>query len=752
VPGSRLRDRDDIALDLVGVAGLAALAIGLLILRTSKELGFDVDRAIQGVLGQLPVTLPAAALVLAATGLELAAGLAIARAARRTPFDSLAEAALAAFTAVVLKDALVLGLLGGLGLLRAPILLGLDAVVLAGAFLPSISGRIRPMTSITDWRSRLTTGGSVPLLALVLIVWSGPVILQLASPVVPFIDVLPNYVAPAEHVSTFGWFSPLSATQSPIIGPSRNVLGYVGLLGTITTMTGLPAVLSIAAFALPLTILAGVSAHRLATVLRGGDPAVGPWALLAFALSQPFARLADARGTVVVLPLAFFGLALVAEALAERRGEAAAAAEHTGDPTLTDAWLPGRAVVAGLAFGAAILVHPVIGFFAVATVALVALVRPRALAVEALIASITAGLVALPQLGTMLGWPLPTISLAVALVVAAALGFGIHRAARAPRVREPIVRLVAPARWPVVIVLIGAAVVGFSLAALRVSELPNGLGETVDLLVIPGGILLAALVAGWLIGSVAARSPLVVVGIGVGLAAVLISQILPRDLGFLGDALRFELPKTVDYWIPALAAVGAGPALALLWTTPRVAWIGRVLAVGAFVVIAALPLRPAEIDAYHLGEHRYAESLAIDLKYAGSGFWIGFPDSRQILDAPRRELVDAARAEIEAGAIGHDTPVLHVAASFQQWSSTPLGVFTGIAETSVSLKPEVSHQTVGGRLWGFDDLPGFLASGGFPYVVLEPDELPDGTRDSILTAGYQSIFSNSQGELLKLRR
>ena len=162
-------------------------------------------------------------------------------------------------------------------------------------------------------RVALENVGSWTVAALVAIVWAGPVILQLASPVVPFIDVLPNYVGPVEHLRTFGWFSPLTATQSPIIGPSRTVLGYDGLLGSLATMTNLSGGLAIAGFILPQTILVAAGAHRLASALRNGDAPVGAWALLAFALSQPFARLADARGTVVVVPLVCLGLAVAAE-------------------------------------------------------------------------------------------------------------------------------------------------------------------------------------------------------------------------------------------------------------------------------------------------------------------------------------------------------------------------------------------------------------------------------------------------------
>jgi hypothetical protein len=74
-----------------------------------------------------------------------------------------------------------------------------------------------------------------------------------------------------------------------------------------------------------------------------------------------------------------------------------------------------------------------------------------------------------------------------------------------------------------------------------------------------------------------------------------------------------------------------------------------------------------------------------------------------------------------------------------------------VIETSVSLEPEVSHQTVGGRLYGLDDdLAAFLASKAYPYLVLEPESLPDGVRDEVVAAGYASIFVNEQGEVFAL--
>jgi hypothetical protein len=127
------------------------------------------------------------------------------------------------------------------------------------------------------------------------------------------------------------------------------------------------------------------------------------------------------------------------------------------------------------------------------------------------------------------------------------------------------------------------------------------------------------------------------------------------------------------------------------------------------------------------------------------------------VDTTRQEVLDALRQEIDGGRLGHDTPVLHVARSFQQWVSTPLGVFDGVFETSISLEPEVTHQTVGGRLYGSGDpsellrqLAEFLADGGYGYVVLEPDRLPIEARSLIEAAGYVPIFENAQGTVFRI--
>jgi hypothetical protein len=754
VEGRRFRDRDAIALDLVGVVGLAGFLLGLVMLRASEQLGFDPGGALAGILSQLSVTVPAALLVLGATVLELATGLLIARAARRRPFDSVAEALVAAMVAAVLKDTLLLGTLGAVGLFRAPLLIGMDvAIVLAAFWLPAVSRALFPISTVRGWRDAVGSVGSIPVGALVAIVWAGPVLLQLASPVVPFIDVLPNYVGPVEHLRTFGWFEPLTATQSPIIGPSRTVLGYDALLGSVATITNLPGGLAIAGFMLPQTILVAAGAHRLATALAKGDGPVGPWALLAFALSQPFARLADARGTVVVVPLVCLGLAVAAELLADRRSSGASSTRDRTTPEAgEDPWRIGRGAVVGLALGSATLVHPVIGFFAIVTVGIAALVRPTELATAALVAGVTAGLIALPQLATMVGFSLPTIAVGVGLPVAIAAGIALGRVVEGtPAVGRAIVRIGELGRVALALAAVAGLATAFALSVLNLDRVPGALAFSSNLVLESSGILLIVVLAGIILGSRAARSPLVLAGLAVGAAAVLLTQVLPTDLGFLGSALRFEVPKTVHYWLSAIAAASAGPALAFIWAGARrrLPLVGRAAALATFMAAAALPLRPAPIDAYHLGEHRWSETFAIDLRFAETGFWRGFPDSRTVVDDERQQILDAVRAEIEAGRLRHDTPVLHLAENFEQWVATPLGVFAGVTETVVSVETQVSHQTVGGRLFGMDRLDELVDPALFPYVVLEPDGMPEGIRAQVESAGYRSIFANDQGEVFR---
>ena len=735
--------------DIAALIGLAGIAAGSVILGPT-ELGFDRGKAVTALFSWIPVTLGPGLLVLAVSVLEGAAGVVIGRAVRRQAFERLDEAILQAYVFAVAKDIVLLGLLGGFGLFSRPLLAAIDvAIVVAGAVL------FRPiLKTSTHSRPRLTPFG-----VLLLAAWAAPVLLQLASPVVPFIDILPNHVAPAEHLRTFGTLSHLTDTQSPIYGPSRILLGYTALLGAITTITGLPAGQALAGFILPSTILVAVAVRRLAVATSGA--AVAPWALLTFAMTTSLARLGDARATVIVLPLVAWVLSVVAEQLTAANGIDKAAKPRASEPRAAEAgasepgatepraegpaWLR-RPVVVGVALGGALLVHPVIGFLAAASVAIIVLVRPSvaSLAIPALV---TGAIMSLPQATTMLGLALSPMVLVAAL--AAAVGVGMVLAGEVgASLRTAAVMLgrgaaVAAGLGAVIFAgpLIGAAVAG-AAPLISVMELA-----------------IVAAAAAIILRARGAASPVLWAALGAGFAVATVTQLVPeKGSGLLGDALRFELPKTLQYWVPVMVAVLAAAGLEALARWDRLMVVVRGVALVAFVGAAALPIRARPIDAFHLGEHRLSETFSIAMRWVQRGFWSGYSDSRRVVDAPRQGLLDAVRAEITAGRIGPDTPLLHVAGSFQQWVATPLGVFDGVTETDVTPDAEVSIHTVGGRLRPVADLPTLLVEGPvgartYAYVLFEPKpaKLPPGVRDLIVAAGYESIFNNQQGELFRLR-
>ena len=714
-------DRSAAVLDVLALGGIAAVAIGLGVLSVGP-LGFDRARVIDGVAAQLATTLPAAVLVLLATALELATGLALAGLVLRRAFDDAAEALLAGFAGAVVKDVALLGILGQVGLFSQPILLLLDVAIVA---LVAFRGRTRSLVLPSALALPLPTG---PVLALILVVWSGALVLQLASPVVPFLDVLPNHVAPAEHLRVFGSLDPLTATQSPIYGPSRSFLGYTAFVGALTTMTGLPAALAAAAFILPSTILVAAGVVRLASALAGAR--IGTWALLAFALTASFARLTDARATVVVLPLAAWALATLADAL--RRSAPAGDTDDAAAGPLLPA-----GVILGLGLGAAILVHPVIGALAVATAAIVALAIPERAGRIGLVGTATAAVLGLPQAATMLAIPIPAIAVFLAIPVAIGVGVGLDTMTAAHRPLLTLGRVVA----------VGAGIVAVVLAGPLAGGLAAGLAPLVSTM----EVSLAVVVVGIALRAPGLRSPVLVAALGAGVVVAAVTRLVPSGSGMLGDAILYEIPKTLQYWVPVFVSVAAAISLDRLWSHRDLPLAIRGALLGAFVAAAALPIRSTPIGVLHLGEHRFTETLAIDLHFADRGYWVGYPDSRRIVDPPRRDLLAAVRSEIEAGRLHADTPVLHVAGSFQQWVATPLGVFAGVTETDVTPDAEVSIHTVGGRLRPIVELPALLASRAYPYLLLEPSaKLPNGIRDSIVSAGYRSIHANGEGELFRL--
>ena len=695
-----------IALDLIGLFGLELIAIGTWLL-ISGPMGFRPERVVAGIASQLPTTLPAAILVLGASALNLAAGAVLARLARRTAFPSLGETILAAFVGAVLFDTALLYGLGGLGLFRWPVVLAAHLAILAAG------SRVRPVLAFP---LAVRVGPFSLFWAFIVVAWSGAIVLQLASPVVPFLDVLPNHVATVEHLRTFGSWTELTTTASPIYGPSRTFLGYTALLGTIATLTGLPAGLTASAFILPGTVLIALGIHRLGTAC--GGPTTGRWALLTFTLTASFARLADDRATVLVLPLVAWTLATVAERLHD---DASTRADSIGDGLLLGAGL-----------GAAILVHPVVGALTVATVGLLVLARPARVGAIGIPGMVVGAIIGLPQLATMVGVALPSVLGLATFPLAAVGGFALERV---HAVRDGLVLLGRLA----VVAAVGVALAMAPSQGVAAVEALGGVVVTLP-------ILATVTVIGLLFAVRSVAAPVALAALAVGAIVAVVVDRIPGE-SLLVQAIHYELPKTLQYWIPVFLALTAALALDALWSLAKVALPVRAALIAAVLLVAVLPLRPAPIDLLYLGEHRISETLAIDLRYTDRGYWVGYPDTRTLVRPDQQALLDVLRAEIAAGRLGAPTPVLHVAVSFQQWDSTPLGVFDGVTETMLSPDATTNIHTVGGRLRPLDDLDRALASRLYPYVVLEPANLAGGERDRIVAAGYRSIFANSRGEV-----
>jgi hypothetical protein len=735
------RNLDAVSMSVILLVGLGLLIGGLEIVRASPSWGFTYQGALNGVLSQLSVTGPAAVLMGAAVTANVLAGAVVLRLLGTAPFHRPSDLILAGFCAAVVLDSLVLFLLGSIGFFGWPELLALHLAA-GGVYL---AGRRRRPLMAAPIRLRISRPAVWWLL--VIAVWAGPLIVQLASPAVPFMDVLPNHVAPVEHIKVFGSFATLTTSPSPIYGPSRLMLGYVALLGQASTITGLHAVLADAAFALPLTILVALALRRLCSLLFGGSASF--WILLIFPLTFTFMRIPDSRGTVVVFPVAAWVLCTIAAELHARDGR------H---------WSPTRRPDMALTFAlaACFLVHPLVGLVGIAAAGLALLLYPALLS-RRLVPALGGGfLMAMPQVLTMGAIAAPSWIGAVFVVAGVAVAFGLSFAVGvvADFVSPRVDRLRAAIAWffdgPATADLARAAFLGTAIvlllswaSAIVVPSLDpsNPTDPSVELMLdFPHLVWLSLFGVAISVTRLGRGWVLLGCGVVAGLAAWTASGLV-GSADLTQRAVHYEVPKSIEYWLPVMLAIGGAGGLATLM---RLRFLGpiRPLAIGLVLLVAVYPNEFPLATDVQIGEHRAAESLGLALLEAEHGYWDfnGYPDTRQIIDAPRQQVVDELRSEEAAGRLGPATKVLNIATWFQEWVATPIGAFTGAMETSISLSPELSIHTVGGRLYGFDRLVPELDS-GYGYVVLQVDglspEVVSQTKIDIATAGYREIWSNS---------
>lgn len=694
------RDPANAPIGAIAAIGVCGVVAGAAIL-AGTPIGADWSRLPAAVAAQLPATMPATLLVLAATGLQLGAGSVVARAVLARPFGSLAELAIAGFTTAIVLDFLGVAILGAIDAWRWPVVLALHAVLIVSGL--ALRSGLSPFVD-PGWRRPPPWG--LAAWAFVLIVWSGPLLFQLGAPVVSFNDVPANHVAPAEHIRAYGSLDPLDTSPSPRYSASRNFLGYLSFHGTLSTLTDLAAARSVVAFVIPLTLITGLATHRTASLLFGH--AAGFWALVMVPLTFVFLRLPDSRATATVFPIALYALAALWQA---------PPAMHRREY-----------VVVGAALGAAILVHPLVGAFAWATAAVLVVLWPDRYAGNGLPALTIAAILALPQAAIMIGLTLPSIAVVLPVVWAAAAAFLLEPIAT----RSGGWRFATGRRIAAAIALIAA----LALAPGVASGIGGGVAEIVGRF----PLLSISAVAAAAITLRRPGSPLVGAALGTWFVGIAVLSALPLS-GPLAESLRFEVPKTYGYWVPLWLALFAAAGIAA--ALDRGAGMRTVASavVAVLVAVAALPLRPGVVHISDWTEHRLSESLSISARHAIDGYWQGYPDARYMIGASGREVVAFLRQEQLAGRLNESARVLHLADYQHEWEQIPIGVFTGAIETLATLEPDRSIHTDAARQLHVDEV-GAVLGPTFRYVVLEPAGLPDPIRGVIESRGYRPIFSN----------
>ncbi len=184
-------------------------------------------------------------------------------------------------------------------------------------------------------------------------------------------------------------------------------------------------------------------------------------------------------------------------------------------------------VMLGLGIGAAVFMHPAIGFLVCVTLVILVLARPAALAAQVIPALGIAVTMALPQVATVLGIGLPPIALVVSLTAGVAVGVGI---VATPALHRPLVRLGR----------LGAAAAGLAgllVAGPVVRAAVSGtepLVSVMELAVVAGAVAVA-------LRTPAARNPVIWASAVAGFAAAALTHLVPeKGAGLLEDGAQYE--------------------------------------------------------------------------------------------------------------------------------------------------------------------------------------------------------------------
>jgi hypothetical protein len=556
-----------------------------------------------------------------------------------------------------------------------------------------------------------STGQKLALLAVALLAVSY-LPLQLASPVVPFMDVL-SYPASVQRILTFHVYLPFNNDPYGCWGRYA-ATPYLELFYAILALgSGVrPAALAESAAMMPMAALLIFSGYRLGKTLFG-DTAGGVASLLLFATCL-FRRAQGMRGTAVALVLVGLGLAYLIDRQRRRVTLAAGAAM----------------------FGAAVGSHAIIGAFGMLTAGLVAVLwlaeEDFNRVIAGAVALLGASLYAIPEILIGLNYPLPYPALPLMLVFG---GMLIWAGTRVLNRTTPI--RVDTALW------IGSAMLIAGLLLLT--------------------LIRHTLVHDALYDRVTANLPMLALSAFIGLAVALLFVVraplayrnaafaaIPLLLALLVDAVDPAIHrlshdaatsmmtddiniKLTDYWAPYFLIFPAGFLAALAyrrWSAP--------ITFAIVLIVLIYPWRqlPDPVD-YDSLEHAVSEQWAFNLHTAAVGYWILDEDHHRKLGPDGSRLMALLNREIAAGRITTATHILHLTDTISSWTMVPFSVFVGINDDPIEYRHDPNNQWEGGsRVRGPDQLP--AAIGASPPYILIQDQPPASFNDP--PDGYDQIY------------
>jgi len=678
---------------------IAALAVTRL---RAYPYHLDVRAAMHGAATTAAATGAAAARTWTLVGILIAAIAGWLR--RRAPDLTRSEAVAAAVVLLWSGTYVCLLVLGPFGLYRPAVLRTLVAAVLVAT--------VRRSGASVTRRRRWPAGAWIAVIALTL-AFVPLFLLQLGSPVSPFMDTLPQAASP-ERIVTFQFYDPYHNDPAGLWAQTRQMSGHDAVFSFVALVAGTSAQLAMTSLIVPFAALQVLALYLLGRTV--GGPLTGGFATLFLLQTFVWRRNSDIRGTAIAFTTVAIGLAFL---LSRRR-------------------TPLRTALGGLALGISIPVNALIGVQGMEVASLASLVewldvgRPLFPAILALAGgSLFAG----PQVTIGLGMELPPPVLSLIAVVGAALLAFVARFAVREHPRQSRVARLA--------MLVGVPAYVLYEHATRQSELVGDQwsGYYILALLAVGGIAVAAHTVWRRPGTHQALAlPAIMLLVG------LMNHDIASPYRSMGQTLEIRslaaevTTKNVVYWWPYAMTIAAG-----LWC----AMLARRWALTPTLVLMLLlviyPVRqvesPVEYDGAQLS---VAETWGIHLWIATNGYHSGRPDRRWVLDDGWRTIERALRGEIAAGRLDYSTHVLCISPSINS-IEVPLG--SGVAVDLIT--PQYDPKSIwsgNGRARGMDALPAAFAK--HPrYVVVEnfpPQQFPE-------LAEYEEMIGARNAHLYRRR-